>query len=73
MAGDYVPCETDLPNGVRLDATHTTMTLPHRKFGTAHTYYVAVYPEGDLAIHEWTFGCQAGYGGMIVGFLMVVR
>lgn len=58
-------------SGVRLGDHHRTTTLPHRKFhADGHTYYVAAYPEGDLALHEAHSRDKTGYGGSIVTFLM---
>lgn len=57
--------------GVHLSDEHTTMTLPHRKFSSrGYTYYVATYPEGDLAIHESHPTDKQGYGHSMVTFLM---
>lgn len=56
---------------VHLSDEHTTMTLPHRKFCVGgDTYYVATFPEGDLAIHRSFTTNKEGYGGSLVRFLM---
>jgi hypothetical protein len=57
-------------HGVRLDDTHTTMTLPHKRLELGgKVYFVATFPEGDLSVHEWKAGFQ-GYGNSEVTFLL---
>lgn len=62
---------TEQLHGVHLDATHTTMDLPHKRLEIGgNVYYVATYPDGDLAIHEWSPFDRQGYGGSFVTFLL---
>lgn len=57
-------------NGVKI-GDDTTMTLPHKRLELGgKVYFVATFPEGDLAIHEWNPRYQQGYGGSKVGFLL---
>lgn len=59
------------PFAPSLDKNHTTMTLPHRRIDDGRRrFYVATFPEGDLAIHEWSPTDQHGYNGAAVTFLL---
>jgi hypothetical protein len=59
------------PHGVGLSENLTTMDIPHKRIQHGgKVYFVGVFPEGDLAIHEWSPTYQKGYGGSLVTFLL---
>jgi hypothetical protein len=58
-------------HGVKLYGDLHTMNVPHKRFETGGcSYFVAIFPEGDMAIHEWNPRYQMGYGESPVTFLM---
>jgi len=58
-------------HGIALSENLTTMDVPHKRIEHGgKVYFVGVFPEGDLAIHEWSPTYQEGYGGSLVTFLL---
>lgn len=58
-------------SGVRMYGDKTTMDVPHKRFEAGClVYFVAIFPEGDMSIHEWNPLDQLGYGGSRVTFLL---